>query len=346
MLLVINIPAVFSQIPSEELTIQKEFLPGIGLPLGRIIIVEGEAVIVHHHETTMGYMAQKGLPLYPKDKIITNNNGRVSFQLKDGSQISMSSNTTLTINKSLFDSVHQYRSVFMSMPKGKCRLTVKKLINFKRSDVKMKTTTALIGVRGSDFFVMASEKTTEIVTLDETVLEVNSLFDPFAQAVILKSYERSEVDAQELPTEPETIQPEEIDRIIEEFSFGDVKKRTVHTGDDDSKNVKQTSLNANATETAVVDSPSVGHYPVIMPEDIIEFPESIDLHSTEFREDQTAKIDIPNNQEQFDEDIEDWHDSLAEEKVEDWHDNLIEINYEDEFDGKLPELPGKPSGDS
>jgi len=227
--LMLNISFVFSQTLPEGLTIKEDYSPGIGLPLGKIVLVQGKAVIIHHHNTQVGYEAKKELPLYQKDKLITLDTGRISFQLNDGSQMSMASNATMTINKSVFDPIQKDRTIFMNMPKGKSRFTVKKLKNFKRSAVKIKTTTAIIGVRGSDFIVMASEQNTEIVTLDQTVLEVNSLFDPSAQAVLLQAFERSEVEIDALPSLPETVRPEEIDGIMEEFSFSMETASNVNT---------------------------------------------------------------------------------------------------------------------
>jgi hypothetical protein len=211
--------SAYTQTLPKGMTVKNDYMPGFGLSLGKIVLVQGKAVIVHYHDKQVGYTAKQDMLLYQKDKIITLDNGRVSFQLNDGSQMSMASNATMTINKSVFDPVKKDRSVFMNMPKGKSRFTVRKLSSFRRSAVKIKTRTAIIGVRGSDFIVKATEQTTEIVTLDDTLLEVNSLFDPSAEAVLIQAYERSEVQSQALPTQPEPVAPEDIDSIMAEFSF-------------------------------------------------------------------------------------------------------------------------------
>ena len=245
--LLISVISAFSQTLPKGMTIKKDYIPGFGLSLGKIVLVQGKAVIVHYHDKQVGYTAKQGMLLYQKDKIMTLDNGRVSFQLNDGSQMSMASNATMTINKSVFDPVKKDRSVFMNMPKGKSRFSVRKLTRFRRSAVKIKTSTAIIGVRGSDFIVMASEQTTQIITLDDTLLEVNSVFDPSAEAVLIRAYERSEVQAQALPTQPEPVQPEDIDSIMEEFSFS--LKTTAHINATSSKNMsKEKSATQKASE--------------------------------------------------------------------------------------------------
>ncbi|ETR72608.1 MAG: hypothetical protein OMM_07419, partial [Candidatus Magnetoglobus multicellularis str. Araruama] len=251
------ISTVFAQSLPQGLAVQEDYAPGMGLSLGKIKLVQGEAVIIHYHDSQVGYKAKTGQPLYQKDKIITLNTGRVSFQLNDGSQMSMSTNATMTINKSVFDPIKSDRTVFMNMPKGKSRFTVRKLKKFRRSAVKIKTATAIIGVRGSDFIVMASEQKTEIVTLDETILEVNSLFDPTAQAVLLQSYERSEVESDALPTTPEPVRPEEIESIMEDFSFSADTASTVKRPESQSsghekksKPVSQSSETSQSSDTS------------------------------------------------------------------------------------------------
>ena len=235
--LMISVISAYSQTLPKEMTIKNDYMPGFGLSLGKIVLVQGNSVIVHYHDKQVGYTVKQGMLLYQKDKIMTQDNGRVSFQLNDGSQMSMSSNATMTINKSVFDPVKKDRSIFMNMPEGKSRFTVRKLSSFRRSAVKIKTSTAIIGVRGSDFIVMASEQTTEIITLDDTLLEVNSVFDPSAESVLIQAYERSEVQAQALPTQPEPVRPEDIDSIMEEFSFS--LKTTAHIKAPSSKNMSE-----------------------------------------------------------------------------------------------------------
>ena len=246
MFLLVNLPVLNSQTLPPDVSIQKDFVRGVGLSIGKVLVVQGEAVVIHHHNKQVGYRMVKDLPLYQKDKILTMANGRISFQLNDGSVMSMSSDATMTINKSVFDSHRQDRTLFMNMPRGKSRFTVKKLKHFKRSAVKIKTSTAIIGVRGSDFIVMATEQSTEIVTLDETILGINSLFDPTAEAVILDAYERSQVDEQALPTLPEAVRPEELESIMDEFSFSaqtalQVNKPSTQTMTQSKSSAKQTN---------------------------------------------------------------------------------------------------------
>jgi hypothetical protein len=316
--LMISVISAYSQTLPKEMTIKNDYMPGFGLSLGKIVLVQGNSVIVHYHDKQVGYTVKQGMLLYQKDKIMTQDNGRVSFQLNDGSQMSMSSNATMTINKSVFDPVKKDRSIFMNMPEGKSRFTVRKLSSFRRSAVKIKTSTAIIGVRGSDFIVMATEKTTEIVTLDDTLLEVNSLFDPSAEAVLIRAYERSEVQAQALPTQPEPVMPEDIDSIMEDFSFSLITASHAKSPEPNNMSDPKSSKQQSSKQQSVLVSGDISEPPEPVNMDILHAvsPPPIDgfgpIHDTPYK------------------------------KIHDLQVDIVEKQTEDELKSKLPGLPARP----
>jgi hypothetical protein len=373
--LMISVLSAYSQTLPKGLTIKNDYTPGFGLSLGKIVLLQGNAVIVHYHDKQVGYTAKQGMLLYQKDKIITLDNGRVSFQLNDGSQMSMASNATMTINKSVFDPVKKDRSVFMNMPIGKSRFTVRKLTDFRRSAVKIKTNTAIIGVRGSDFIVMASEQTTEIVTLDDTLLEVSSLFDPSAEAVLIQAYERSEVQSQALPTQPEPLRPEEIDSIMEDFSFsletashGALPASKNMSAGKSPKNQKSSDISqssestdssrsddANVADTQTTDSTTVETKSDDDQTTVASQPvDNQSVTSAPVDEPVLVSDDIIEAPEPVDmvisETMEPQIDivdvvpiqEMPYETIQDVQVDIVEDQSEDEFKSKLPGLPAKP----
>lgn len=322
-----TISSIFAQTLAKGLTIKNEYVAGVGLSVGKIILVQGEAFIVHHN-SKIGYIVKKGLFLFQKDKIITQDNGRLSFKLNDGSQMSMASNATMTINKSVFDPITHDRSVFINMPKGKSRFTVKKIRDYRRSAVKIKTMTAIIGVRGSDFIVIASEQATKIVTLDETVLEVNSIFDPTAQAVLLQAFEKSSVDEYALPSVPEKVRPEEIESLMDDFTFD--KKTRFDIKMSESKKSSHAKVSKQSGNAIIHEDPFA--LASSLPDEIKT--EATDIaKKNESVTDNTQEISMLQN------------DIIEEETDDEFNDilnNIIAEKIEDEFKGKLPDLPGKP----
>ena len=202
----------------DGLTIEDIYKPGIGSPVGAVRLVQGKVVIIHK-DIFRGYWAKKDLPLYKGDTIATQEKGHISFKLNDGSTLTMASRTELVINRSVYDPTRKSRSSFLGMTLGKARFWVTKLMGFKRSEFKVKTETAVMGVRGSDFIIRASPKLTEVTALGDTRLELVSLAAPGAKPTLLADFERAVVEEGALPSEVGKISPQEIEEIKKEFKI-------------------------------------------------------------------------------------------------------------------------------
>ncbi len=199
----------------EGLVIEDTFEPGMGKSVGTVRFVKGKAVIIHS-DVLRGYSAKDGLPLFKGDTFIIGVKSRAQFELEDGSTVTLASETKLVINESIYDPSSKTRSSFFNMSVGKARFMVKKLFGFKKSDFEVKTKTAIVGVRGSDFIIKASPDQTEITTLDDTVLQVVSMTD-VSRPILLKDYQRTVVGLNELPTDAKEIPTEEIKQMMKEM---------------------------------------------------------------------------------------------------------------------------------
>jgi len=208
-------PEISDPIISEHIEIKDVFKPGIGMPAGEIQLVQGNTLIIHANED-FAYQAQKNLPLFKGDTIITKEKGLIRFKLNDQSIMTLASKTKLVLNRSIYDPEKKTRSTFISMGLGKVRFTVTKLLNFINSGFNVKTKTAIVGVRGSDFIVISMPDLTEVTALDNTELQVLSLTAPQTQT-LLKEFENTFIKQGELPSIPEILLPEKIELIKESF---------------------------------------------------------------------------------------------------------------------------------
>ncbi len=193
------------------------YRPGRGKAVGRLDIVQGTVTIQHHGETVR-YLAEAGLPIYARDTLRTRPKSRVRFELNDGSVLTLAADTELTVTRSVFDPGQEHRSSFMDMTVGKARFWVRKLAGWDEPEFSVKTQTAIVGVRGSDFIVRASKTTTEVTALDETRLTIVSLAAMEAAPVLLTEFEQTVVELGELPSEVIRISPEEAEQLILEMS--------------------------------------------------------------------------------------------------------------------------------
>ena len=207
-------PTSESLIPA-GLTMEDVFKPGLGASVGKIELAQGEVVIIHADELR-GYQARKDLQLYTGDTIVTLETGRTRFKLNDGSTLTLAPETKLVINRSVYDPAKKSRSSFMGMSVGKARFWVTKFSNFKRSVFKVKTPTAICGVRGSEFTAVVTAYRSEFTALEKTFLEILRLADPEDEPLTITDFERAIVETTAIWKEE--ITPEEIEQLQKLFT--------------------------------------------------------------------------------------------------------------------------------
>ena len=190
--------------------------PGLGKPVGVVQQIQGEVVITHHKDLK-GYKAERGMWLYKGDTIQTSDKGRVRIRLNDSSILSLASQTKLKLTRSVYAKKKKRRSTFLSLALGKARFFVVKMLDFKRSEFKVKTPTAVCGVRGSDFILEATGTETIATALADTVLEFQSLAFLEEPPVILRDYQASTSVINKRPSEPMRVPMDRIDEIKEKF---------------------------------------------------------------------------------------------------------------------------------
>ena len=201
--------------PPKEPVIKEKFVKGTKPEIGKVLSVQ-ESVIIVHSDDESGYKAGKELPVFEQDIINTQEKGRIEILLNDGSTIILGPGTRLELTKSAYDSKIKTRSSLINMIIGKARFIVTKLSKFKSSDFKVKTKTAVAGVRGSDFVVTAKPGTTEISALAKTSLEVANTLWP-DKVIILSDYEKTTVQQDAPPFPVEKISSDEIKQIQDEL---------------------------------------------------------------------------------------------------------------------------------
>ena len=201
----------------EKPLMEDRFKPGFGSPVGRIQAVVGEAVVMHK-DKERAYRARIGLPLYKGDILVTLAGARMQLKLNDESIITMVSNTRLTINKSVFDRAKKRFVSFLKMNIGRARFYIRKVRNMRHPEYRVKTPTAVVGVRGSDFLSEVSVIGTRITAFEETSLEVANEQFP-EKFVVLNDYYQTMVKEGTLPTDPILVPLDEIEMMKKDFQM-------------------------------------------------------------------------------------------------------------------------------
>ncbi len=114
--------------------------------VGRSIVVLGEAWIMHgnnKNKLTPGHRLQQS------DIIVTGERGRVRLLMADGSKVYISPKSRISLQRYAYSKKSKLLAGF-DLFWGKVRFLVKKLAT-KNSRFKVHTTTAVLGVRGTEF---------------------------------------------------------------------------------------------------------------------------------------------------------------------------------------------------
>jgi hypothetical protein len=287
---------------------EDEFKPGLGSSVGKVEVVQGEVVIIHAGELS-GYRAQKGIPLYTGDMIITLETGRTKFKLNDGSTLTLAPETKLVINRSVYDPAKKTRSSYIDLSVGKARFWVTKFSNFKRSVFKVKTPTAVCGVRGSDFIGIAAVNKSEFIALEKTLLAVLSLAFLEGEPLSASDFERVVVEKGKQPWKDE-LTPEQIEQLKKLFVIilemvGPEWEGTIE------------ELAELISDDELIDPDALRELEELL-EDILEHEE------TNAEEDEHSK-------------------DLEEEILEEEHEDHVKEMEEEEEEIPLPDFPGTPS---
>jgi len=305
------VPSRAGDLLPEGLVIEDTYRRGLGQPVGRFLRVQGDVVIIHKGEP-IGYLAHKGLPVYKMDTLISLEQSRSIVEMNDRSRLSMTARTRITVNRSQYNKTSREKSSFFSMVLGKARFWVTKMAMPRRSEFQVKTVTAVVGVRGSDFVVEASLESTEVTTLADTELEVISTAIP-EEPVILTNFQQTTVDIDTPPSDVIDISSDVAAELMNELP--------VETGEDPLPDEVLESLEGKKAETSSGDTPEW----LVDDGELIE-PEAIgdDLAGW------TPDLEL-----------EDW----LQKPVEDFNDIRDDISEElkaESVAGELPDYPGLP----
>ena len=133
-------------------------------------VVKGK-VQIQSGKTGKKKRARVGKKVYPEDVIITGKNARVKIVMVDKNEINISPESQVKIEKYEYDPAKGKKDVLLNVIYGKVRNKVKQKYDGKQAKFRVKTPSAVAGVRGMDFLTNfdAAKQRTEIVTFEGKV---------------------------------------------------------------------------------------------------------------------------------------------------------------------------------
>ena len=114
--------------------------------------VHGEVTVVRGAARSA---AMVGSALHTSDRVITGPQGAATLALLDGTVIELGANSTADLAQFRFDSTTNEGGMLVDLTRGTLRMITGLIAKTQPEQVKVKTPTAVIGVRGTDFIVEA-----------------------------------------------------------------------------------------------------------------------------------------------------------------------------------------------
>ena len=137
--------------------------------VGKIVALKGTAQIV---QGNLSKNAVLGSQLYKNDQIITHDNTKVQVIFEDETVVSIGKNTHFSIDEYVFEGSEP--TAKMSLLKGAVRTITGKIGKANPEKFQMKTKTATIGIRGTNFIVISEPASNDIAACTQGTIFVSA----------------------------------------------------------------------------------------------------------------------------------------------------------------------------
>ena len=178
-------------------------VPAFADDAGKIVSMEGTVEIGRRGAFTL---ATIGGAIVSGDTIRTGTPGRARVLFVDDSVLNLGDATTLLVDETVFDSSRGAASTMLRLLGGKVRALVSEYYSKGQGSYTIETTTAVSGVRGTEFIVAFDAKTefSQVLGLGGSVA-VHSPMDRKNRGVLIHANEITDVAKGKYPTPPRQI---------------------------------------------------------------------------------------------------------------------------------------------
>lgn len=124
------------------------------VPAGIMKKVQG-TVLVKGVDGAAPRVVAPGDAWFAGERLVTKEDGGASLTLRDGSELVLAANTAVALPKFEYDTTTQEGNILLDFLGGQLRILSGLIAKNKSDNMKIKTATALVGVRGTDFILEA-----------------------------------------------------------------------------------------------------------------------------------------------------------------------------------------------
>lgn len=173
--------------------------------VGAIVAWKGE-VYIYHKGATKGLRLEGMEGVYKNDRIVTKRGAKAKLLMKDDTVISLGENAKLEISDYVVEEGKLTRKSLLNLARGKMRAMVGRFFRKKTSIFKVRTPTAVVGVKGTDFFLDAKKGKTELIVVKGKVGVRNSDKNiGGGKEIIVGALKMTTIGAASAPSKPKKV---------------------------------------------------------------------------------------------------------------------------------------------
>jgi hypothetical protein len=121
---------------------------------GEIKVASGAA---HIERGSVRLPARVGMPVQEADRVVTGVDGNVGITFADNSLLSIGPSSTFAIDRYVFDTTTHAGKFDSTLSKGTLAVVSGKMVKQSPDAMHVRTPSAIMGVRGTDFVVRVSD---------------------------------------------------------------------------------------------------------------------------------------------------------------------------------------------
>lgn len=180
-------------------------LPAQAAAVGRFLAIEGQVDLLKGGKLP-ARPARITDPVEAGDVIRTKSKSRAQILFVDDSVVTLAPESRVAVADFLYDGAQGRRRVLLQLFRGLAHTVVKKIMELQGPDFLMHTQTAVIGVRGTEWYTLIRPNSTNVYNL-AGLLELRSSNPRVIGSILLLALEYREVRRDQVPGPAKPITP-------------------------------------------------------------------------------------------------------------------------------------------
>ena len=166
-------------------------------PVGRFLQLEGQVDLLKGGKLP-AVAAKLTDPVEPKDVIRTKSKSRAQILFVDDTILTLAPESGVTVADFFYDGAKGQRRVLLQVLRGLAQTVVKRILNLQEPDFLMQTHTAVIGVRGTEWYTLLLPNCTNVYNT-QGLVELSSSNRQVLGSLLLQTLKFSEVCRDQAP---------------------------------------------------------------------------------------------------------------------------------------------------